>query len=350
MQLLKKTRSNADQQNRGFTLVELLVVIAILGILIALLLPAVQAAREAARRSSCTNNLKQVGLAILNFESARKKFPPGRVTQGRNNYAPDNPCYPYNVASNQQSNLASGFVVLLPYIEGGTLYSLASGVEEFNTFMVLWNDKGTPWRDEPRRQLIETPVSVYLCPSYDGESVLDLSSTDPGYTPPMKAAVGAYALCLGSGKPPLDPPSHSTSVKCKNDGMFFYGKHRKRGEITDGTSKTFAGGEVKHVSTLDGTGPNLWSYAYANASSLRSTTNPMNLPPCNSTVSAGISCGNAYTSSAGPTFNGSFGSEHSGGANFVYVDGHVSFISENVVHSIYQNTASIADGVDPVVQ
>jgi prepilin-type N-terminal cleavage/methylation domain-containing protein/prepilin-type processing-associated H-X9-DG protein len=336
---------------RGFTLVELLVVIAIIGILIALLLPAVQAAREAARRSSCTNNLKQIGLAILNYEAATRKFPTGRVTQGYNALSPTSACVLYDAASAAQSNLASGFVVILPYIEGGTLSSLAPGVDQFNTFMVLWNDKGVAWRDEPRRQLIETVVPVYLCPSYGGDKVLDLSSIDPGFTPPVKAAVGCYALCIGSGKPPLDPPSHSAAVKCKNDGMFLYGKRTKRTEVTDGTSKTFAGGEVGYPSMMEGAvpRPNVWSFAYANASSLRSTANPMNLPPCNSPASAGVSCGNAYNSSAGPTWNGSFGSEHKGGANYVYVDGHVSFVSENVAQPIYQNTASIGDGAIPVV-
>src|SRR3977135_4188548 len=74
-------------RRRGFTLVELLVVIAIIGILVALLLPAIQAAREAGRRSQCANNLKQIGLAILNFESSRKSYPPGVELD------PNNPLY-----------------------------------------------------------------------------------------------------------------------------------------------------------------------------------------------------------------------------------------------------------------
>src|SRR5947207_3175804 len=111
---------------RGFTLVELLVVIAIIGILVALLLPAIQSAREAARRSQCVNNLKQWGLAALNHESALKAFPPG-ASGCYHKTDPNCPC-----TDDKQCHRASGFVMMLPYMEETALYNL--GHWEFGTF------------------------------------------------------------------------------------------------------------------------------------------------------------------------------------------------------------------------
>jgi prepilin-type N-terminal cleavage/methylation domain-containing protein/prepilin-type processing-associated H-X9-DG protein len=153
-----------SRKRRGFTLVELLVVIAIIGILVALLLPAIQAAREAARRSQCQNNLKQLGLAFLNYESAKKQFPKSikradDVTKrGLNNWAP----------------------AVLPYIEEGSL------VAKYDLNEDWWRDKadGTPGN----RTLVQIFLPVLLCPSTENRFRIQ---DKPETTPPNKTGACA---------------------------------------------------------------------------------------------------------------------------------------------------------------
>src|SRR5512137_843597 len=122
-----------EHSRRGFTLVELLVVIAIIGVLVALLLPAVQAAREAARRMSCSNNLKQIGLALHNYEGTYRVLPPSRID--------------INLPRFQQSWVS----LALPFIEQGTIHA------KYNF--------GNNWYDPINDPLTTARLSVMLCPS-----------------------------------------------------------------------------------------------------------------------------------------------------------------------------------------
>jgi prepilin-type N-terminal cleavage/methylation domain-containing protein/prepilin-type processing-associated H-X9-DG protein len=144
---------------RGFTLVELLVVIAIIGVLIAMLLPAVQAAREAARRSSCSNNMKQIGLAILNFESAHKKLPTGG--EGTD-YTSD----PANPPKTKFSKRAL-FTLLLPFLERNSIYCMMN-----QNYSYRDTTPQVPDSNEPAGTLIpgnttaaKTHIPAYVCPS-----------------------------------------------------------------------------------------------------------------------------------------------------------------------------------------
>src|SRR5262245_17125416 len=121
---------------RGFTLIELLVVIAIIAVLIALLLPAVQAAREAARRSQCVNNLKQMGIALHNYHDALGSFPPGHLGTGWNDWGP--------------------LVMLLPYVEQGTLYNTINFANTGNSANPIVGPNVTSFI---------TTINAYQCPS-----------------------------------------------------------------------------------------------------------------------------------------------------------------------------------------
>jgi prepilin-type N-terminal cleavage/methylation domain-containing protein/prepilin-type processing-associated H-X9-DG protein len=334
-------RVRLRQRPSAFTLVELLVVIAIIGILIALLLPAVQAAREASRRSQCQNNLKQVGLANTNYESARKKYPPGRI--GCNTTSSALPCGPYckgEVSVKMQAS--SGFVAMLPYMEGGSLYPMASvdGASGSAGVWGVWNEGSnlSDWHDTPRMQFVVSRPPTLVCPSnLAAPTITDLNGI---YVPlPVAPATGSYALCGGHLGPRVFAQSGNL-VKCGNTGLFMDKLQKTRKQITDGTSKTFAAGEVLGGDTPSGV--NIWSYAFRLGSVLRNTENPLNTPI--GTPTSGSDC------QYGPCWNGAFGSHHVGGANFVYIDGHVQFVTENVNYAVYQAASTIAGRLDGTIE
>jgi prepilin-type N-terminal cleavage/methylation domain-containing protein len=230
---------------RAFTLVELLVVIAIIGILVALLLPAVQAAREAGRRSSCGNNLKQMGLALHNFHDTKGGFPAAIIHSGRYNN-PNNKPYegpegsfrgqPYVVYNH------SGFVALLPYIEQTGLfnqYNYALAGSTSSPYGLATAPDPTP---NPNRLVASQILSIYNCPT-------DAKATRETYAPRSndfyereEAARSNYLFSTGAYTD-YDADWRLTAPYAR--GVFGNNGAARLGDITDGTSNTLAIGEAK---------------------------------------------------------------------------------------------------------
>jgi prepilin-type N-terminal cleavage/methylation domain-containing protein/prepilin-type processing-associated H-X9-DG protein len=297
-------------RQRGFTLVELLVVIAIIGILIGLLLPAIQAAREAARRSQCCNNLKQIGLGIITYEDALKRYPPGRqMCDG----------ITYGICANDPNDKrygSSGFFMILPYMD------MMSAYKTTNPKVGLWNFV-VPMTPAQKNAVIQRPPFI-VCPSDLSKPMLEWSDSQG----PVMAATGSYALSMGT----LGVPNMSSAYKVDNTGMFMYKKVIYRKEVIDGLTHTFLCGEIYAVDTPGD--ECVWTDG-SRLLTLRITTNPLNTRPLQ---------GLAWVPYGTPN-NGAFGSRHKGGANFVYGDGHVSFIIDNIALAAYQ-AMSTRDGRD----
>jgi prepilin-type N-terminal cleavage/methylation domain-containing protein/prepilin-type processing-associated H-X9-DG protein len=344
----KRSRRSGQVLTCGFTLVELLVVIAIIGVLVALLLPAVQAAREAARRTQCVNNLKQMGIAIANHEAAKKVYPPGS-TGCRNRVGSPCPCRNLGTSTetNKQQHSASGFVMMLPYLEESDLYSLAHW-EHGTTY---YNDATTggifnwasPYinlfrNNKDFQKLWMSRPSVFVCPSSSSEPRCS-KCVGSGWDPIEKdEGLTNYGLCYGRYDPGAST-AYSAATYCGSDtnaGLFVCGHRKRLKKITDGTTKTIAVGEVMLPDNVGNWAP--WAYGTL-YETLRGTYNSLNELPSRGSVAT-----HGFPASNWGDENGAFGSEHAGGANFVFVDGRVDFINEDISANVYQALSTIARG------
>ena len=292
-------RGAATRTRRGFTLVELLVVIAIIGILVALLLPAVQAAREAARRSQCLNNFKQAGVGLHNYHSARGRFP-----SGLENFTLGVPCsLPRSHPMLHSGTTGFGWAAyILPYIEEDTLYN-----------RLIFKPPAQMHVPKSNFAVGGTKVATYLCPSdvKGYELIACCSGMSNGGSPQEDLAKTNMAGVADSRDWTCD--TGKAWGRTDADGVMFQVSNLPISKITDGTSKTLMVGEV--VGSL-GDSDNFgfywvtWNVLHtANGINLASKFEPQR---------------------ANSVDEGSFASFHPGGCHFVFSDGHASFLSEDI--------------------
>jgi prepilin-type N-terminal cleavage/methylation domain-containing protein/prepilin-type processing-associated H-X9-DG protein len=299
----------------AFTLVELLVVIAIIGILVALLLPAVQAAREAARRAQCTSNLKNIALAVLNYETAKKVLPRGRAGCDG-----DNECAKHI----EGRSPVSGMLMILPYLEEQALFDRFRPVAEYKppTPSVAFNFDA--WIAQPSQQgLMTIRPAVYRCGSDSSPEVVDQTGAT--------ASGGAWSLAsyaLVSGSMGVTPAAEFNPMKYGNDGLFFYDNAIELRRVNDGLTKTLMVGEKRAVYSgadadflsangIQIEGQNFWQIGLGGRWALVNTGR---------TVNHNLLAG--FTASSG--IIDYINSEHPGGANAAFGDGRVVLLSESI--------------------
>ena len=364
MDTLIPARHAGPRPRRAFTLVELLVVIAIIGSLIGLLLPAVQSAREAARRMSCTSNLRQFGLAMLNHESARRSFPP----------------------TDARSGTTAGWSLhcrLLTYAEEDTIarqFDFSKTPFTGATFATVNNP------NPAFAALFATPIPMLLCPSDPAPPVQKSGSNSFGGN--------NYMVSFGSAT--VSGATSYLDFRTRTDGIVYQNSKVRIAEITDGASKSVIASEAVRSIGTDGDFPAgskppfPYQYTFNGSNDFDSTTVALKSPPSPLTTAAFDSLVNDWATKTASAYNwrgaastamrgrglswaattagnsltngfltpnsripdyvvhwsGFFGprSWHSGGASVLFADGHVAFLTDETDAAVHRALHSINGG------
>ncbi|MFN7844946.1 MAG: DUF1559 domain-containing protein [Pirellula sp.] len=372
-------------RHRGFTLVELLVVIAIIGILVGLLLPAVQAAREAARRMSCQNNLKQIGLAALNFESAYKRFPPGLIA-GIENGQTDFSWFttsPGGVGWPERAPYIGTLPFILPFMEQTALYepfaqwrelNLAGNVDNVPT-TDRWRHAGF-WQATPTATptnaldvLVSNRIGAFLCPS---DAVDDTGprylvhriNTNPGWgwgilwTGNVQSTYGVtnYLGVAGQAGMVTNPVAAGVTNgmnRVDRAGIFWNRSKTTFGGVTDGSSNVLMFGEVigAYSNQIAKSGRRITAHSW-NCGPL--FTEVMRNPYRTSTGwGAGFGADTICDIGEGCWwFQGwRFSSKHAGGViQYTMADGSVQGLNDNTDDTLILNLSGRADGTVASIQ
>lgn len=309
-----------NQRIEGFTLVELLVVIAIIGILISMLLPAVQAVREAARRTQCLNNMRQLGLSLHNYESAHRAFPPSRLE-------PDDQAIPSSqtAKSRAESAFQSWTTLLLPYIEQANLGS------KFD-YDAAWFDANA----SDNFSVIATNLAIYKCPSSPS-----VGSADPYHC--VGAAAGDYgSINEVKRKVFTDVLGVNDPGLAGRTGLLAKFEKNPISAVSDGTSNTLyvaecAGQPEVYIASGKMTMEDFSRYSDDKVANFNG-----NLVPTDGTGWADPDCGfsingasNDGLDKSGPRMINAINvseaySFHEGGANFAMADGSTHFLSDSI--------------------
>lgn len=342
--LLKPSR------RRGFTLIELLVVIAIIAILIALLLPAVQQAREAARRTQCKNNLKQLGLALHNYNDVYSVLPSGHQAHFSNwRDIGDNDRTGYATSGTTGTNFAkanwSWMAYILPMLEQSSAFE-SLDVNGRRADQALATPEG--------QRIMQTPIAAFLCPSDSKPDLTDsFRDVEPSNSETDIPVIISNYVASNRGQ----AASRQTRGRMNQftDGLFYVNSKTRFRDITDGTSNVLCVGERAWTyKATDGNGVRQTVESKAGLGLVVRATTDSNrscfgcgYSDALGVAGTGINHNNILSSSG--VFNSTYArstysSSHTGGAQFLLADGSVHFLSENLDINVFEHLGERADG------